>query len=169
MTKGFAMARPTGYNRTQIALHWTVAALVALQYLLHDGIAGAYDLAEETGVYAISAPVIGHIAGGALILLLACWRLILRNERGTPPAPAGEPEAFRKISHIAHLALYALLILLPVTGALAWGGRMGPAGEAHELLKTLLMLLILAHIGAVALHQLVWKTRLMARMMKAQE
>lgn len=161
--------QPQGYSRQQIILHWVVALLVVLQFVLHEGIADAYDVAEDTGVYAMSAPVIGHIIGGALILLLACWRLILRNDRGTPPAPAGEPEVFRKAGHAAHLALYGLLIALPVTGALAWGGQMEAAGEAHEVLKTLLMLLVLAHIGAVVLHQLVWKTGILKRMMRAQD
>ena len=163
------MKNPSGYSRMQIILHWVVVVLVALQYLLHDGISDAYDIAEETGVYALSAPVIGHIAGGALILLLACWRLILRNDRGVPAPPEGEPEPFRRLSHLAHLAVYALLILLPVSGALAWGGQIEAAGDAHEVLKMLLLLLILAHVGAVAVHQLVWKTGLMKRMMRAQD
>jgi len=163
------MTPPQGYSRAQITLHWVVMALVALQYLLHEGIADAYEIAEETGQYALSAPVIGHIIGGALILLLACWRLILRHDRGTPPPPEGEPEAFRKIGHLAHLALYALLIALPVTGALAWGGRIEAAGEAHEVLKTLLLVLILAHLGAVGMHQLVWKTGILRRMMRAED
>jgi cytochrome b561 len=158
-----------GYSRMQITLHWVVAVLVALQFVLHDGIADAYDTAQETGVYAMSVPVVGHIAGGALILMLACWRLILRNDRGVPPPPEGEPEPFRRASHVAHLAFYALLILLPVTGALAWGGRIAPASDAHEVLKTLLLVLIVAHVGAVALHQLVWKTGLLKRMMRAQD
>lgn len=163
------MPRPTGYTRTQIALHWAVAVLVALQYLLHDGISDAYDRAEDTGTYAMSLPVIAHIAGGALILLLACWRLILRGERGTPPPPEAEPPLFRKAGHIAHLAVYALLILLPVTGALAWGGQQEVAAEVHEVLKTLLLLLILAHVGAVAVHQFVWKTGLITRMIRPQD
>lgn len=163
------MTTPKGYSRTQITLHWAVMLLVVLQYLLHGGIADAYDRAQDTGVYAMSPPVIGHILGGALILVLGCWRLILRHDRGAPPPPAGEPAAFRKIGHLAHLALYALLIALPVTGALAWGGRMEAAGDAHEVLKTLLLLLILAHVGAVAMHQWVWKTGLLKRMMRAQD
>lgn len=163
------MPSPQGYSRMQITLHWVVMVLVALQFLLHDGIADAYDQAEDSGVYLMSAPVIGHIAGGALILLLACWRLILRHDRGTPPPPAGEPAALRKVGPLVHLAFYVLLIGLPVTGALAWGGRMAAAGEAHELLKTLLLLLILAHVGAVAMHQMVWKTGILKRMMRAQD
>jgi cytochrome b561 len=169
MTGGLAMARPTGYSRAQIALHWAVVVLVVLQYLLHEGIAGAYDLAEETGVYAVSPLVIAHIAGGGAILLLACWRLILRNDRGVPPPPEGEPEVFARLSRIAHLTFYALLILLPITGALAWGGQMALAGEVHEVLRAVLLLLIVAHVGAVALHQLVWKTAVMRRMITPQD
>jgi hypothetical protein len=38
-----------------------VALLVVLQFVLHEGISDAYDIATDTGVYAFSAPVIGHI------------------------------------------------------------------------------------------------------------
>jgi cytochrome b561 len=158
------MKNPSGYSRMQVALHWVTVVLVALQYLLHEGISDAYDIAEDTGIYALSAPVLAHIAGGALILLIACWRLILRNDRGVPAAPAAEPEVLRRLSHVAHLAFYALLILLPVSGALAWGGRMEAAAEAHEALKSVLLLLIVVHVGAVVVHQLVWKTGIMQRM-----
>ncbi|MGP1357976.1 cytochrome b [Roseicyclus sp.] len=161
-----SVTRPSGYSRMQIRLHWITVILVALQYLLHEGIADAYDVAEETGVYAISAPVAGHIIGGTLILALAVWRLLLRNDRGTPPPPPGEPAVFARLAHWAHLGFYALLILLPVTGAMAWGGQIEAAGDAHEVLRALLLFLILAHVGAVAVHQLVWKTGLIARMMR---
>ena len=121
------MAQPKGYSRVQIILHWVAAALIVLQFVLHEGISDAYDVATQTGVYAFSAPVIGHIAGGALILLLACWRLILRNDRGAPPPPAGEPEMFRKAGHVAHMALYALMIgyrsRVPWHGAARWRRR----------------------------------------------
>jgi cytochrome b561 len=157
---------PGGYSRMQIRLHWITAFLVALQYLLHEGIAEAYDTALETGTYAVSAPVLGHIIGGTLILALAVWRLLLRHDLGTPPPPPGEPAIFARLAHWAHLGFYALLILLPVTGAMAWGGQMEAAGDAHEVMRALLLLLILAHVGAVAVHQLVWKTGLIARMMR---
>jgi len=159
------MSRAAGYSRVQIALHWVTVLLVALQFLLHDGISDAYDRATETGAYAITLPVALHAGGGMLILLLATWRVLLRKEHGVPPPPEGEPPLFQKLGHAAHLALYALLFLLPVTGAAAWGGRMEGASDAHEILKSLLLLLIIAHVAAVAVHQLVWKTGLMRRMM----
>lgn len=162
------MTTPLGYSRLQIRLHWITVLLVALQYVLHDGIASAYDDALETGTYALSAPVIGHATGGLVILGLVIWRLMLRRERGVPAPVSGEPAIFQTISHWAHRAFYALLILLPVSGVMAWGGRMEGAGDAHEVLRALLMVLILAHVGAVVVHQVVWKTGLITRMMRPE-
>jgi cytochrome b561 len=162
------MTSPNGYNRMQIRLHWITVGLVALQYLLHDGIADAYDRATETGSYAITAPVMGHAAGGLIILGLVIWRLMLRRERGVPGPPEGEPAIFQKISHWAHIAFYALLVALPISGVLAWGGRNEAAGDIHEVFRALLMLLILTHIGAVVVHQVVWKTGILTRMTRAE-
>lgn len=160
------MAAPTGFSKMQIRLHWITVGLVALQYLLHEGVSGAYDRALDTGDYTLSAPVIGHAAGGMIILLLATWRLLLRRERGVPAPPASEPELFKRVSHLAHIAFYVLLFLLPFSGAMAWGGRTEAAGDVHEVLKSVLLLLIVAHVGAVLVHQFVWKTNLLDRMRK---
>jgi hypothetical protein len=42
--------------------------LVALQYALHDGIAGAYDMPSRRAPTPCRPPVIGHSAGGLIIL-----------------------------------------------------------------------------------------------------
>ncbi len=162
------MSNPAGYSKLQIRLHWITVLLVALQYLLHDGIANAYDSALDTGAYALSAPVIGHSAGGLIILGLTIWRLLIRRERGVPGPPSGEPEVFKAISHWAHIGFYALLIGLPITGVMAWGGQIEAAGDIHEVFRALLILLILAHIGAVIVHQVVWKTGLITRMTRPE-
>jgi cytochrome b561 len=162
------MTRPTGYSKLQIRLHWITVALVALQYLLHDGIADAYERALDTGTYTLSAPVAGHAIGGLLILGLVIWRLMLRRERGVPAPHPGEPQVFQTISHWAHVAFYALLIALPISGVMAWGGQIEAAGDIHEVFRALLMLLIIAHIGAVVVHQVVWKTGLLTRMMRPE-
>ena len=57
------MKNPSGYSRLQITLHWVVSGAVALQYLLSDGSSDAYDLAEDTGAYAMSLLVIGPYRG----------------------------------------------------------------------------------------------------------
>lgn len=158
------MAQVHGYSRMQIRLHWLTAGLVVVQYALHDGVATAYDRAQETGNYAVTASVAAHAALGLLILTLAVWRLLLRGERGVPPPPSAEPPPFRRISRGVHLSFYGLLILLPVTGALAWGGRSDGASDAHEVLRAVLLVLIVMHVAAVAVHHVVWKTNLIRRM-----
>ena len=56
------------------------------------------------------------------------------------------------------------MLALPITGMLAWGGQIKASAEVHEVLKSLLMLLVLVHVGAVLVHQFVWKTNIMQRM-----
>ena len=51
-----------------------------------------------------------------------------------------------------------------MTGALAWGLASEFMGDLHEALRAALLFLIVAHVGAVILHQAVWKTGLLARM-----
>ncbi len=156
--------RPGGYTRLQIRLHWATVLLVALQIALHDGMADAWDAAWETGAFAVSPPVVGHFVGGTLILTLAFWRLLLRNEHGAPKPPATGPGWSRTAARALHLAFYGLLVLLPVTGALAWGMPSAAMGQAHEVLRVLLILAILAHVGAALLHQFVWKDATLRRM-----
>ena len=153
-----------GYSRAQIRLHWAVMILVVLQFLLHDGIANAFDEGLEAGTLTISAPVIGHFVGGLLITFLVIWRFMLRQERGVPPPPEGEPAVFSMAGRAAHAGFYVILLLLPATGAIAWGSASAGASLAHEILRAALFFLILAHIGAVAVHQFVWKTGLLQRM-----
>jgi len=57
-----------------------------------------------------------------------------------------------------------LMVLLPVSGALAWFGGIQMGAETHEVFKTLMLALILLHIAATLFHQFVLKTNLMARM-----
>ncbi|MBT8409149.1 MAG: cytochrome b/b6 domain-containing protein [Alphaproteobacteria bacterium] len=163
------MAIPTGYSRAQIALHWITAALVAAQLVLHDPIEWAFDKSVETGAFVFTAGGIAHLASGTLVLGLVMWRLILRNERGAPAAPAGEPDWAKRVSRIAHLAFYALLLALPITGAATWGVLSETGGDVHETLSNVLFALILAHVGAVLVHQFVWKTGLIRRMVAPED
>ena len=156
----------TGYSRAQIRLHWLTAGLVLLQFLFHEGISDAFEEGTEGGALTLTGPAIGHMAGGMLILFLVLWRLALRRDRGAPKPPHGEPVWARLLAPVAHWGLYALLVALPITGAGAWALASEPMGELHEALRGLLLLLILAHIGAVVVHQLLWKTGLVSRMMR---
>jgi cytochrome b561 len=153
-----------GYTALQIGLHWATAALVVLQYLLHEGVATAFDEGLETGGMSFTPGAVLHMAVGALILGLASWRLILRSERPSPPPPEGEPAWSAWLAPLVHRIFYALLIALPLTGALAWGMASEFMGDIHEALRAALLFLIVAHVGAVILHQVLWKTGVLTRM-----
>ena len=158
------MTQTTGYSATQIALHWIVALLVAGQYVFKDSIAAswdAYTLGQEIDV---SPLVFSHVAGGVVILVLVVWRLVLRLNRGAPPAPENEPGVLRTLSHAAHWGFYALLAAMSVTGAMIWFGDVRAAAEAHNALKVALLALIVLHVLAIPVHRIVFKSDVMRRM-----
>ncbi len=162
------MATPitTGYSRTQIALHWAVAALVAAQYLLNDAIAAAWKAHVQNIAYSFDPLILAHVVGGALILVLVLWRIALRVTRGAPPLPKEEPPALALLARLAHLTFYAVLIALSASGALAWFADVRPAASVHNVLKVVLLALIALHILAVIFHQIVLKSGVMLRMVR---
>ncbi|SPF79970.1 cytochrome b [Pseudoprimorskyibacter insulae] len=158
---------PTHYSRTQIILHWAVVLLIALQFILPDGISAAWNIFVRGGEKTMTPLAAQHVISGLLIIALVVWRLVLRFTRGVPPLPAEEPPLMQKAAHVTHFLLYALMLAVPVSGMAAWGGQIIPAGDVHDVLKSLLMLLIILHVAAALFHQFVLKTNLMARMKRA--
>lgn len=160
------MTHPVGYSRTQIALHWAVAALVAGQYIFKDSISGAWDAILAGRAVAFDPLIFAHVAGGGLILTFVVWRLVLRVKRGVPAPPENEPTALKTLSHVAHWAFYAVLAAMAVTGSLAWFGGVTDAAQAHNVLKVVLLALVALHVLAVPFHKIVLKNNVMARMIR---
>lgn len=162
------MTTPKGYSATQIALHWGVAALIAGQYIFKDAIAGAWRAIRAGESYAFDPLILAHVAGGALILALIVWRLVLRLKRGAPPPPENEPGPLKTLSHVAHWAFYALIAAMSVTGLMAWFGDVVLAAQVHNVLKVALLALIALHVLAVPFHRLVLKNNVMVRMIRPE-
>lgn len=158
------MTAPKGYSARQIRLHWLVAVIIVLQFVLHEPIAEAWEGIEEGQTPAFNWLILTHIFGGILVLVFALWRLALRQIRGVPPAPEADPAALRKAAHIGHLALYALTIAMPLSGMAAWFGGIEAAAEGHEAMKVALLVLIGIHVLAALWHQFWLKDGLMLRM-----
>lgn len=159
---------PTSYSRAQIALHWVIFVLIAIQFLFHEPMSDAWDQFERGLPISIQAPVALHVLGGLLVLALAIWRIALRLTRGAPPLPDKETAAMKLAAHATHFSLYALMVLVPASGALAWFGGIAASAEVHEILKTLMLVLIVLHFLAALFHQFILKTNLMARMKRAR-
>jgi cytochrome b561 len=159
------LAKSTAFSPTQKALHWTVVVLLILQEFVFDSGMGKYFHAHadgKPGAYTTTSVI--HILIGCTVLLLAAWRLGLRATHGTPPAPEGKPMIFAMLSELAHIALYLLLFIIPLTGLIAWVFKYDPLTDVHSLLTNLLLVLVGIHVAAVAVHQFFWKTKLISRM-----
>lgn len=158
------MPNPTGYSRLQIRLHWIITALIALQFVLHEPIAAAWDVYAKGGEIQFSPLVAVHVFGGIAVLLLVLWRLSVRLKRGAPPPPEAEHPALKIAAHLSHWVLYVLMILMPVSGAVAWFGGIQQAATSHFYMKFALLGLVGLHVVAALFHQFVLKTNLMQRM-----
>ena len=158
--------RADHYLLPQIVLHWLVAALVAVQWLSAGGMESYFDRNEAGGPPGFpdvtSARL--HALSGGLILVLIVTRLVLRLRHPAPPLPADMPRALKLAAHLDHYALYATLVLLPVTGMLALYVARG-AGEAHQLLKTVLIALMALHVLGALFHAFVRGDGVIQRML----
>ncbi|GAB4363161.1 MAG: hypothetical protein Kow0026_27500 [Oricola sp.] len=157
---------PTGFSAGQIRLHWIVVILIALQYVLHDPISEAWRAIRRGEDFAFDPLVASHVFGGILVLLLVIWRLAIRARRGAPPPPENEPAILKLAAAATHAGLYALMILMPVSGMAAWFGRVDAAGEAHEAMRVILLALIALHVAGALYHHFVLKTDVLVRMRK---
>lgn len=128
-----------------------------------------------------------HKSFGLLVLALAFTRVFWRFSNPTPRLPQGTPRWQAAAAHGTHLALYALMFVLPFSGWMmsdAKGyhpnffglpvpvlGEVDRAagrwlGDVHEYGAYMLMALIAVHFGAALYHQFVVKDGILMRMIK---
>jgi cytochrome b561 len=146
------MAIAVSYTRTQIALHWTIAALVIFQILFHGGIKSVWFDRMDGTVPNEPTPNL-HIVIGLAIFALVIWRLWLRFARGVPPLPEDEHPALKALATAVHWLFYGLLILMPISGVAAWFAGLSQPATAHSLFEKALIALVVLHVvGALTQH-----------------
>ncbi|MDO5530188.1 MAG: cytochrome b/b6 domain-containing protein [Paracoccus sp. (in: a-proteobacteria)] len=146
------------YAPAQIALHWIIAALIVLQYFTSEFMGGEV---EHAGEGAAGSPLL-HVLPGALILLLAIWRIALRARLPQPPRA---PDWTGSLASGVHWAFYALLFLLPLTGLAAFALGIEAAGALHEAMTTILLVLIALHVAGGLYHHFIRRDDTLARML----
>lgn len=160
------------YSLVARVLHWLVAGLVAVQIAL--------GFATDWTTRPLSDDVLDqHVRLGIAILVLVVLRLLWRLGNPPPPLPEALASWQRRTAALAHGSLYALLILMPLTGYVLWAWT-GPkldwwgagsipivfrggddemwrsvAGYAHEYGAYGITALILVHIAAALHHAFV--------------
>ncbi len=161
-----ARSAVTAYSRTQIILHWSIAALVVFQFLVHDGMEESFDAFVDGAVPAASDLRMAnlHAAVGIAILLLMLARIALRLTRGAPPLPADEPRVAKFLAHAVHGLFYVLLIGMPISGSVAWFLGIDGAGDAHGTASSVLLALIGLHLAGVLAQIFVFRSNVLTRM-----
>lgn len=160
------MSSTSGYSPWQIRLPWLAAVLIVLQVVLHEPIAAAWKALQDGASPAFDPVVAGHVAGGIAIFLFTLWRLVLRARRGAPAAPDADPAAIRLAAMATHVALYALMLLMPISGALAWFGGVVTAAAVHAAMVPALIALVGLHVLAVLWHQFGRRDGVLRRMLR---
>jgi len=90
--------------------HWSIAFLVAVQIP-----AGIAMTSEPLADYADPLFVL-HKGLGVVLLLLIFGRIVWRLLHPPPPFPDEMPALERRIAHWTHVAIYALLVVMVVSG-----------------------------------------------------
>ena len=99
------------YTKTAVILHWILA--VAMIGLL---LFGLQTMGNHNGRL---LPTL-HASAGFLLLALVIYRLIWRWINPPPPLPEGIRRGERMMAKLSHIALYAAMILLPLSGWFAF-------------------------------------------------
>ncbi len=171
------------HTATARALHWTTAAIMAVVIALglFLGFGPETRPAVKFAIYNI------HESTGLVLLALTLARLWWRARHPPPPLDPTLPAAQRLAAHLNHAGLYALLIVMPVTGFLAtnaWGFPLtwfwmvpipSPIGK-HEALAPVLqaihnasafgiIVLIGLHVAAAGHHHLIRRDDTLRRML----
>jgi len=186
------MNEKTGKNQQTIRydkgykwLHWLMAILVLLMFM------AVFGFAQATTDAAKIEMLMGHSTIGSLIFILLLIRFSKRYIFKSPRPKHDLSAAISKAAKVAHLALYALLFYVPVTGYLAarahelpvlWLGQINLAKligyeqsnfdllrSFHEIGVQVLMLLVVMHIGAALLHGIVKKDGVFSSMWPARK
>jgi cytochrome b561 len=167
------------YSKRMVIVHWLTLVLLITAWFFGDTLADATDNSNAT-----LAGYIAHIAAGTAVLLLTLTRLIFRSTDGTPPH-IGQT-VMDKVAKSVHHILYTLLFVLPISGLVTlFSGSAGKAllagnasllpkkdgyehvfaHEVHEVMVTVLIVLVVVHILGAIKHQFITKDGLMERMM----
>ena len=172
----------TRFSPVALSLHWIMAALI-----LFSGILGLLldDWPKASRLFWINI----HAQVGLLILVLLLARIWWRRTDTPPELPPEVSEISRRVSHPVHLLIYALMLVTPMVGIVAfvWHARVfdfglfsidfgvksnGPiyhqAEDIHLWLTYGLLALVAGHAAAALWHHFISRNTVLLRMLPAR-
>ena len=162
-----AAGRWTSLN---IWLHWLIVGLLIVQFLIGDNMAAFFDATSKGEPAGGLTARLGyfHMLIGATIFVAIAIRLWDRFAHGRPPHPAGEPNWAVNLARVTWFGLYALLLSMPLAGALAWWTGSGTVAILHGWAATALLVLVALHVAGALANQFWFKTDALKRIMPGQ-
>ena len=166
------------YSKRMVIIHWATLALLLAAWCLGDVLVDARNEKSAT----LTGYLIHALVGGT-VLLLTVLRLTFRSVDGVPP-PVGN-SVMDTVARGVHYGLYVLLVLLSATGFMTlltssvgdalmradakllpvkYTGPSVAPHAAHDILVTVLIVVVLIHVLGVIKHQFIMKDGLMRRM-----
>ncbi len=168
------------YSEVARILHWLIAGLIVLNFVLHE-------LAEEAGSDVIELAIwANHKSVGMTVLMLAVIRLNWRFTHPAPALPATMPSWQVMVSKVTHVVLYALIFIMPLSGwlyssasaysvswfnlfvfpDLVWDNESLAESfeEVHEIGANVMFVLALLHILAALKHAVIDRDGVLSRM-----
>ena len=168
------------YTPTAIALHWlmflALAGTLSLGFYMHD-------LPLSPGKLQLYS---WHKWAGVTLFLLALLRVVWRFTHRPPALPAATPALLKLAAEAVHLALYGLMLAIPLSGWLmssakgfqtVWFGVLplpdllgkdavlgGQLQTVHAWLNFTLLALVGAHVAAALKHHFIDRDGLLSRM-----
>ncbi|MFE1601396.1 cytochrome b [Methylobacterium sp. ID0610] len=172
---------PTHYSSVQKFLHWAIALLIFGLVPVAITMTNIGEGELQNRLFEL------HKSVGLTVLALALARILVRAARGAPGLVEGLPAWQRTAARTSHMALYGLIVLVPVLGwagtsaccaPVAWFGLLSvtlpisggmPVGErilsVHVVAAFLLVAVVLVHIGAALHHHFVRRDPTLRRML----
>jgi cytochrome b561 len=169
------------YSRASVAIHWLSLVLIAAVYCLME-----FREYWPKGDPVREGMKAWHYTLGLTVLAITLGRIVVRLANPAPPIVPEPPQWQRMLARVVHLALYALLLAMPLMGWLIlsaegetipfWGFEL-PALAAkskdfaelvedwHETGGKIGYALIGLHAAASLFHHYVVRDNTLARMM----
>jgi len=179
----------TGYGTVARSLHWVIAALIVLQFLLAPIPERLPPGVHVTPLFGldIAGQLAAHKSFGMTVLMLMIVRFLWRLRSAPPPLPATMKPFTRGLAHASHIGFYVILFAMPLTGwlmisakgsSVAWFGLWNwpnlvaqneRAFETfrmiHDTLSRVLFFLAILHVVAALKHHFWNKDNVLVRML----
>jgi cytochrome b561 len=177
----------TRYDTLSQIFHWTTAIVVTIAFILGPG--GFGRLMRQGVDPATRSDIVWHESLGIMVLVLTTLRLVWTALR--PTTPKFEMAGWMRLAgRLMHIALWVMLLALPITAFLALGGEGHPLtllggvridrmafiaesgiakltdwGDVHKFLGDAIMWLAGLHAAAAMFHHVVLKDGVLSAML----